>query len=213
MVKASKLFFTTLLLGAFIFSNNVVAKECYEPSPNLVNLNDEYYNLDETIKLSNEDKDTLNNFFRSATGKWKGTSQHIECRGPDRAPRKIVKNAIVKAKAKLASRTQLTINAEKDYTEERVKKSDNFTLLNLKNTYNLAFPGNNSLVLSEKYRRANNYQANSKDTKNKTTKIRTSRLSETIYEISSSTNALTLTRLYYTNGVYVGEETWFMNAN
>ena len=237
MYKATKLLSTILLLSAFGFTSNVIAKECYEPSPNLIDLNDEYYNLEETVELTNKQKKALNQFFRKTIGKWKGTSQHIECRGPDRAPRKIVKNAKVSAKIKLASRTQLSIDANKNYTEERIKKSGNFTLFNVHNTYSLEFPRNNTLVLSEKYRRANNYQADPKNTaaKNKKTKqvkqakkykspvekarktqktnSRTSRITETIYEISSSAHTLILTRFYYTSGVYIGEETWTMRAD
>lgn len=220
-------------MSVLAFSNSAVAKSCYEQSPNVANADDDYYNLDDTVKLSNDESNQLKTFFKRIRGNWKGEIVYSECRGPDRAPRIITKRATVTAKATLPSSQQVAINAQKHYTEARVKKPENFSLFNIKNIYAVAFPENNTLVFSERYRRTNSYVPTTKTASNKPTikqakkyknaaeisaktqlvKNRTSRITETIYEVTLNANSLTLLKSYYTNGVYTGEEKWLMRAN
>lgn len=233
MATASNIFLTTLLLSASIFSNSALASACYEPSPNLDDQEQDYYNLEDTVKLSNTQKNQLQRLLGSLTGKWEGHSYYIECRGPDRAPRTVVSNTGIKAKTNLTSSIRLSVNAEKHYIQKRIKKSDNFTLPNLKNVYHFEFTGKNTLLFSEKYRRSNTLNTKpikAKASSNATTivdKVRnsgpttykvirtkkklSSRLAETIYEVTFTNNSLTLTRSYYNNGAYIGEELWRLN--
>lgn len=233
MAKATKLFLSSLLLSVSIFSNSVVASTCYESSPNLEDQKDNYYDLEDTVELSHTQKDQLKRLLSSLKGKWEGQSFYLECRGPDRAPKTTTSNAAVKAKANLTSSTRLSVKAEKNYLNNRIKKSDNFTLPNIKNLYHFEFTARNTLVFSEKYRRSNNLNikpVKAKTSSNTTTivdKVRhsgpitykivktkkklSSRLVETIYELRFMNSSLILTRSYYNNGVYIGEELWRLN--
>lgn len=233
MYKALKLFFTTLLISTFMFSHSAIAKSCYEPSPNLTTQNDEYYNFDKVVELSNEDSKQLKALLKDLNRAWKGTSVQIECIGPDQAPEQLVKNIEIKAKTSLASNTRLTVFADKNNITDRISSADNFTLPNLENTFFLKFKGNNTLVFSEKYRIANTKPQVKKEVarstlstlvdklknkivtqkKKKPIKRSSSRLIETIYEIEINNSSLMLLRSFYTNGVFTSEEKWLMQAD
>jgi len=222
-----------LTLSAFIFSTSAAAEECYKPSPNLLSAEDEYYNLDDTVKLSNAQHKQLKAFFRSIKGQWKGELAYRECRGPDRAPRIKTRSATISAKTTLTSPEQVAITAQKSYIENRTKKRESFPLFNVKNIYDVHFPDPNTLVFSEKYRRSNNYATPSQSktvkpsiaqakkyknpvevrTQSQLARTKTSRFTETIYEVTSNNNTLSLLRSYYANGVYIGEERWLMRAD
>jgi len=84
MYQVFKLFFTSLLCCGFLLSQHAIAKDCYELSPYLADSEDDYYNLEDTVKLSAKEQKTLTTLLRSIQGKWKGNGQQTECRGPDR---------------------------------------------------------------------------------------------------------------------------------
>ena len=52
--------FIIVIFSLCIFSNNAFAAECYEKSKNLINLKDDYYNLDPKLKISGKDRELLN---------------------------------------------------------------------------------------------------------------------------------------------------------
>jgi hypothetical protein len=226
-----------LIFSTLICANHAVAKDCYETSPNLINSNDAYYDLDKTKTLTNEEKNQVNNLFRKISGQWKGSATYTECKGPDNAPRTTARNATLTLKAKQTSTSSLTIHAIKKYAQERVKRSDNLTLLGSSSIFGFGFIDDNHLIFSEKHRRMSKNQKpkitkdmassntetiinksgdNTKAVKDSvyqvanTGKNKISRITETIYDISLNANRLTFTRSYYTNGVYTGEELWVM---
>ncbi len=122
MHKSIKNITTILMLSIVIYANNAIAKSCYEASPNLTNQDKEYFDLEETKTLSNQERKKLNDFFRVITGKWKGGSINIECKGPDSAPRKTIKKATITAKSILASNGNLIITARKNYIKRENKQ-------------------------------------------------------------------------------------------
>lgn len=188
-----------LMFGMLSYANNVIAANCYEKSPNLISLHDGYYNMEASKALSNKDKDMLNNLFSNIAGKWKGESINTECKGPDRAPRKEYKNSTIDVDMRLNSDGNLRIIAEMYYPEEKVIKHKAFSLLDDLNIFEFKASGDNGLVFSERHRRAN--------------VNKTSRLTETIYEIKLNLKSLLFVRAYYINGVFVGEEKWSMTRN
>lgn len=198
MNKLSKLNVSiTLIISMLVYVNSVTAKDCYEKSPNLITKKDEYYNLDATKTLSNEEKDKLDNLFRSIEGKWKGESVEIECKGPDRAPVKKYKNSTIATNIRLNSNSSLKIKADAHYVQEKVTRLKNLNLLGDSHIFELEFTNNNNVIFSERYR---------------ISLPKNSRLVETIYDIKLNRNSLLILRSYYTNGVYTGEEKWSMSG-
>lgn len=238
MYKALKLLLTTLLLNTVFFANYAVASDCYAPSPNLENLGDKYYDFDNIKTFSDEEKDKLASFFNQLSGKWKGKSVLIDCFGPDNAPEKKYRNAIIKTDNQRNASGSLSISVNQKIIEDRVNVSESVTLLEPSNIFEFEFIDVNHLVFSEKFRRAN--YAKKIDDKVPSSNIQTiinkiksnitnvvststpiakkvkhaqTRLIEIIYDIKLDNGTLTLLRSYYTNGVYTGGEEWSMQAN
>lgn len=216
------------LLSNFAYANNTV---CYEPSPNLSTFGDAYYDLEKTSVLSDEEKNRINAFFSALTGNWKGDARTIECRGPDSAPQIKSQDAIITAQAQMDSTIGLSINANKHYLEQRIKKSDPISLLGKTSVFDFEFTEDNQLTFSEKFRRLNkpinkpktnapsstlstiiNKITGNTKTENTTTKApdarRLSRITETIYNVALNNNRLIISRSYYTNGVFTGADIW-----
>ena len=217
MVKPAIAYLSALLFSLFglIYTSHAMAIECYTPSPNLTSLGDDYYALEKQKPLSDEINDQVNALFRAMAGKWKGDMQYLECRGPDRAPRIILRTALVTVKAKLNSELGLEMNADKYDFENRSKRPENLTLVGKTPTFDLKFISNGHVVFAERYRRLNQV-GKEKPTKKsseksaESVKQKTSRITETIIEIETNGGSLDFARFYYTNGVYIGEEHWKM---
>lgn len=185
----------SILLSTLIFSNDIVAKDCYEKSPNLISLKDKYYDIDVIKKLSDDDKTKLNTLFDKIEGKWKGESSYSECKGPDRAPKIVSKSFTIESSIKLDSNSNLIISAKKSYSNN-VTKREVITLLGNLRIFELKL-SKNTLIFSERARLRNVNKS--------------SRMVETIYEITLNSNSLIFIRSYYSNGVFVAEEKWSMN--
>lgn len=220
MVKPIKTYVSAPLFSVLVFSilsiisSHAIAIECYTPSPNLTSLGDEYYGLDTPV-LSNEIQNKLNGLFRAMVGQWKGHMQQHECSGPDNAPRTISRSASVTATARLSSMVGLEVNAEKHDIENRIKSLEQLSLIGSAPTFNLKFVSDNRVVFSERYRKLNQVVKKEK-TANQTTepvKLKTSRITETIYEIEANGGSIDLARRYYINSVYIGEERWQMQRD
>ena len=186
----------TILLSMLFYTNNVAASKCYEKSPNLINLKDKYYNVEAVKILTAEEKTKLNNLFDKIEGKWKGDLILIECKGPDRAPRRRSKTASIESIIKLKSNNNVTISAIKSYTNN-VTKTETLTLLGNLRIFELDFLNKNSVIFSERGRRKNVNKG--------------SRLTETIYKVTLKHDSLIFVRSYYSYGVFVAEEKWSMN--
>lgn len=140
------------LLSHVAYAN---ALDCYAPSPNLTTFGDAYYDLENTSVLSDETKNKINTFFGALAGQWKGNAQAIECSGPDRAPQIKSSDATITARARIDSVMGLSVNANKHYVQENIKKSELLALLGNSAVFNVELAGDHHLVFSEKYRRLN----------------------------------------------------------
>ena len=186
----------SILISMLVLSSNVVAKDCYEKSPNLIKLKDKYYDIEETKNLSGDEKSKLNFLFDKIEGKWEGESSYSECKGPDRAPSKEYKTFTVASTIKLNSNNDLMISANKSYSNN-ITRHEVITLLGKVRIFELAFLNNTSVLFSERALRKNiNGGVHNV---------------ETIYEITFNNNSLIFVRSYYSNGVFVAEEKWSMN--
>lgn len=220
-------------IGLLLFSHQVLATNCYEQSPYF---GEDYYNLENAERLTFQQKNDLSQFLSSMGGRWEGHLQYIECRGPDSAPRTIVKHAKLNAKNKYNAQGGLSMQVEKNYTDESIKKLETLNLIGNGNIFNFDISPNTQLTYSEKYRRQNNVAPKADKTKpssnnqtiidktadankqvittyQKEKKKKTSRITETIYDITFNSGLLTITRAYYTNGVYTGKEIWQLSPN
>lgn len=221
-----------LLLGTIFFASHASATDCYALSPNLVDAEDKYYDLENTNTLSAKEKKSVNNFFRNLTGKWKGKATLTECSGPDSAPRIKTRHAVLTLKANLASNGSLSLSADKDYQKERVSRPENLALLSNAPLFEYEFINDNHFVFFERLRRMNigsgkvvipknAASSNTQTVLNKTSVIndavyqvpkvkknKTSRITETRYDVNLTAGRFIFTRAYYTNGVYTGEEQW-----
>ena len=144
---------TMLTLLSHVTYANVL--DCYAPSPNLTTFGDVYYDLENTSVLSDETKNKINTFFGALAGQWKGNAQAIECSGPDRAPQIKSSDVTITARARIDSVMGLSVNANKHYVQENIKKSELLALLGNLAVFNVELTDDHHLVFSEKYRRMN----------------------------------------------------------
>jgi hypothetical protein len=187
-----------LVFSVLSYSQAVAARDCYVKSPNLEKLQDEYFNLETNTVITDEDKAAMEKIFKIIDGKLEGESKSTECKGPDRAPRKEYSSSVMTADARLTSDSDLAISATKNYTQNKMIRHENLILPGNMRIFEIEILNDNGVTLSERSRRMNANDA--------------SRLVETIYEIIIDENSVTLTRSYYTNGVFVGDEVWSMVA-
>lgn len=221
------------VITLILFSQQALATNCYEHSPNF---DDQYYNLEDTATLSYDEKNALRQLLSTMGGRWVGQMQYIECRGPDSAPRIITKTATLRTKNKFSNDGSISAQAEKTYIDARIKKLETLNLMGNGSFFNFVIEPGKQVTFSEKYRRQNNVQPKIDKTKpssnnqtiidktsktsrqvistyNKEKKKKTSRITETIYDIKLNGSQLVITRAYYTNGVYTGEEIWRLSPN
>lgn len=226
---------TILLLSTAAFANLAAAEDCYAPSPNLIEAESDYYNLDNTSTLSPGEKQRVNSLFRTLAGKWKGKATLTECSGPDSAPRINTRHAVLTLKANLTSNGSLNLSADKDYQEERVNRPENLALLSNTPLFEYEFINDTHFVFFERLRKMNigsgkviipknAASSNTQTVLNKTGAIndavyqvknvkknKTSRITETRYDVKLTANRFIFARAYYTNGVYTGEEQWTLS--
>jgi len=186
----------TILFSLLIHTNNAIAKDCYEKSPNLINLKEKYYDIDTVKNLSDIEKTKLNNLFNRIKGEWEGESTYTECSGPDSAPRKKSVHASISVKIKSNSNDNLLMVAKKSYLNNIIKY-DGLELLGDLRIFEFNFLSDNNLVFSERALKKNNNGS--------------TRNIETIYEITLDGKSLIIVRNYYTNGVFVAEDKWSVN--
>lgn len=180
------------VVGLFLISNAAFAENCYDQSPNFVSLGDDYFNLESQKKLSTEDSDKLNELLRTIQGKWVGNVVISDCKGSNKAPRKVEKTASVKVDILVQS--ILKISAEMIFNDNGASKLRSYKLLENKELFNYEFKNDTYFIYSTIVRTRNGKKG--------------SRLVENIYKINFENGNLNFTVLLYMNGVFVGDEVW-----
>lgn len=228
------IYLSTLFFSMMSFFSNAYATDCYSSSPNLENQKDAYYNLDDVEPLSNQEQNEISGFLKKITGKYKGNITFIDCIGSDSAPETLTRKAKVVVENYQSNNGTLTFNAKINDTKNRIKSADSFTLFGDVPVFDYQLIDENHIVFSEKFRRTNKNKnlvksspiSNTNSIINKastditdktfniqptTIKNRSSRLTETIFDLLLVNGGFTLTKSFYINGVFAGEERWQLN--
>lgn len=186
------------LLSLFIISTNAVAVDCFEKSPSLVSLGDDYYGVATSREITAKDKEELKSFYRALSGKWEGRAIFTDCKGSEKAPRKKIKNA--KASMEIAGQDKLKISARMYFEDSDKVKQRTDKLLRNEQVLSFKFVNSRHLEYAELMRVTN--------------VVVGARLVETVYTINiENEDMLTFSLLYYVNGVFIGDEKWSMTRD
>ncbi len=202
-----------MVISTTVFSSAIAAQTCYEPSPFLSSAEDEYFNLDNTIQLTQQHTQLLTTFFKKMEGEWSGTSVETQCKGPDRAPRVETSHAEVHTVLTASSDGNLTLSTDLDLTEKNITRHQVIDILKGLSLFHIEFKSANHLIFSERHRLATKFNSNQNisnvaNLSTEETIIKRSRHIETIFDIKLMASQLIFKRAYYSNGVYVGDEVW-----
>lgn len=197
MMQVTKTFIKLLFICTFLNSTIANAAGCFEPSPNLTALGDEYYDLDKEITLANDDKDLIEAVFESIHGHWKGNGVHIECFGTENAPEVRTDDIKITVKTELSQPLNLVLNVEVNYINDGITQGDRINLIGTTPLYAFESVDTNHITFYEKYRTASGSNR--------------SRLVENFYDIKLNGNNLHFTKIYYINGIYVAKDDWLLN--
>ena len=135
--------------------NTSMALECYEKSSQFLKLEDKYFDLDRTIRLSKKEKDAINSFYSSLQGRWRGEIIVSECEGPEGSeeqPKLVSKEGKVEAEISNQGSGVLKVKSDIDF------RSDRSTSIRTKKTIGwerigaLDSVSKDRLVFSERYR-------------------------------------------------------------
>jgi Leucine-rich repeat (LRR) protein len=195
MCILSKIHFTTfLLISTFAISSNVLAIECFEKSPNLITLKDDYYNLENSRVLTNNEIEKLNEIYDNISGRWEGEVIISECTGPDNAPVVNVQTSSLTADISTNSSGRLLIGAELNNTINNITGGRSLDLLNNSNIMEITFISKNNFTFTEKFRLSN--------------VNRGSRLIEHIFGVKRNGDSLSINLSVFINGIFVTHEAW-----
>lgn len=119
------------VLAALFMSTTTFATvpACYAPSPHWDELGDEYFNLDHTFKIGNQQKKALKKLLEPFRGKWEGTLIETNCAGPDRAPKREVLKSNTSVTINVSTKPVITISLKKKAPGSRTTRSDVIDLL------------------------------------------------------------------------------------
>jgi len=183
------------LLSLFAISTNAVAVNCYEKSPSLVSLGDEYFGKVVDREITAKEKDKLKSLYRALSGKWEGRVIFSDCKGSEKAPRKQVKNS--RASMEIADQSKLKISMKMYFEESDKNKQRTDKLLRNEKVLNFNFISSGHLEYTELMRIRNAEIG--------------ARLVENLYTINiENDDTLTFSIIYYVNGVFIGDEKWSM---
>jgi hypothetical protein len=211
-----------LLLGLcfFIMTNIASATDCYSESPALEEFGDDYFNLDLATPVSHQQEKALKALFSALKGKWQGSSTFTDCRGSDRAPKKVIKRYSVSTEFSPHS-NGINFKTKRYDAQQKVTRQERVTLLEKWSLFSLSFgDDDNSLITaSNKFRQGMDVQ-NKKIIKDQLTKqgldltnttLVRSRLIEKRLEIGLNKKTLQLKISHFINGVFVAEEHFNLN--
>ncbi len=202
-MQAARTCIKLIFLCAFLLSKSVIAASCYDPSPNLGDQGDEYYNLEEAITLSNDAQNQIKSLFEQLRGRWSGQGTHMECFGPDSAPEERISNIKLNLKTESNDSLHIAFNTEIKNSDNGVTTSERIDLIGQNPIFSFDAVANNHIIFSEKYRSASGVA--------KKDKKRFTRLIENIYEIKLMNNQLHFSKHLYLNGTYVAKDDWLLD--
>lgn len=184
----------TLAISCLLFvAGQAFAQSCYQQSPNLVESENAYYNIENTIPFPYQDQAIFNNLLNQISGQWQGNITTEECYGPDNEAYTKSKYGRIKTQHMLGGGGSITLNNEVAFDEKMTTINSN--VLSPANLFDLKILDGGHVTIAQKMRRGTTTGA--------------SRLIEIIYDFHQPiTNNLTIKQSIYTNGVYTYSETW-----
>ena len=221
-MQAARTCIKLIFLSTILLSKSVIAASCYDPSPNLADQADEYYNLEEAITLSNEEQNQIKALFEQLRGNWTGQGTHSECYGPDSAPDERINQVKLKLKTESNNALHIAFNTEIKNTDNGITRQERMDLIGPNPIFSFEAIADNHIVFSEKYRTATGVLKQNKkpstSEKNNTPsevekqkKKRFTRLVENVYEIKLMENQFHFIKYYYINGIYVAKDDWLLS--
>lgn len=119
MIKSSP-----LILMLLMISSTLTHAQCFEPSPNLMTLGDNYYRQMQRHQWSNLESKQKDELQEETEGRWEGEYSEIECLGTEKNPREKQKSANLKVEFQNAMKGILKMSAWKSFTSEKKTTSD-----------------------------------------------------------------------------------------
>jgi len=141
-----------ILLSTLLVSNISFAASCYEKSPNLISLGDQYFDLENTKSLTHSDKNALNSALKKMVGNWKGKGSTFQCIGPELDPTAENKPFTLSAKITTNASNELHIETEKHLTDEKIRFYEHLFFFGDVNSYQSVSITANKIVFEEKFR-------------------------------------------------------------
>ncbi|WP_417510339.1 hypothetical protein [Methylophaga sp.] len=127
------------VLGWCLHSPVAAAYDCYQPSPTVESLEEEYRNNDKSLVID-KNEEALQ-FLKQLKGQWTGTGEEISCKGSDNNPQKLHKQMQVEADVEESSIVLFKARLEKVLPAERVSRSETLGLINIESLYGLSANG------------------------------------------------------------------------
>ena len=193
MKTLSKAILLPVVMTLMSMQNHAQAAFCYEQSPAHASQGDEYYDIDVTPPLSRRDKDKLTDLFKTIQGRWTGSGKKFTCEGPERRPKEIHRKYKAAVDIAAATNFELRIRSEKEFVEEKTKKSDVTDLLKKNSHYHIVSLTKTGMSAIEKHRRAAGRYGSS--------------FWEIITDIKVRNNKLRIRTTRHLNGYLASEET------
>lgn len=193
------------LLSLLLLSHAPVssAVNCYEQSPTLIELGEDYWNVNAPLDISGDEAGLA--WLADLKGKWEGEMTFRDCLGSASNPRVNLSHYSVKAELGETSEALFSARFEAFDKEQRTTRSQRVDYLLKNNIYTLSSRGT-SLTANERQRRVfvakpasnTNYQNRMLTLKDKNASL----FQERFVEISLQDGLLTVKVIQYHNGVY-----------
>ena len=118
-----------LLFATQIGTSYARTIDCYEESPNLKKMGQNYFDLDKNIRIDRSDEKKIKAIQKSLKGKWRGTIVEISCTGPDRSPRRKIEYGTVKASFSNKGIPLIIAHLQKKFLNTNISRGEKVTPL------------------------------------------------------------------------------------
>lgn len=136
-----------------LFSTNVSAINCDDPSPNLINEGDKYYDIPEVQPLSREQKTAINMLFASLKGELNGAGTTTFCEGATGEQKKVIARNSLSANVGIDSSGLLTISLVSFDIKSKTSLNETLMYFGVYNQHVIQYYSDNELVINTKYRK------------------------------------------------------------
>ncbi len=140
-----------MLLSTLLVSNVGFAASCYEKSPNLALLGDEYYELDKVASLTPKEKKKLDALLKKLVGQWKGKGSTFQCIGSEADPAIENRPFTLTARTSTNASNELHIEIEKYFPKEKMRVNEYLFFLGDRNSYQSVSITAGKIIIKERF--------------------------------------------------------------